>query len=69
MASKWRVRYAGRRLIGLDEPGSRAALPKYTAETTRRILRVLDLKPPDGHARWSRPLIAAALGDIDVQQV
>jgi transposase len=68
-ASKWRVRYAQHRLAGLDETGNRGAEPKYTAETTRCILRVLDLKPPDGHARWTGPLIAAALGDVDVQQV
>lgn len=68
-ASKWRVRYAERRLAGLDETGNRGAEPKYTAETTRRILRVLDLEPPDGHGRWTGPLIAAALGDVDVQQV
>lgn len=68
-ASKWRVRYAEHRLAGLDETGNRGAEAKYTTETTRRILRVLDLEPPDGYARWTGPLIAAALGDVDVQQV
>jgi transposase len=47
-ASKWRVRYAERRLAGLDETGNRSSTPKYTTDTTRRILRVLDLRPPDG---------------------
>jgi len=37
-AWKWRVRYAERRLAGLDETGNRGVDPKYTAETTRRIL-------------------------------
>ena len=68
-ASKWRVRYSKHRLAGLDETGRRGAAAKYTRETTRRILRVLDLRPPDGYARWTGPLIAAALGDVDVQQV
>lgn len=68
-ASKWRVRYAERRLAGLDETGNRGNTPKYTTDTTRRILRVLDLRPPDGHGRWTGPLIAKALGDVDVQQV
>jgi transposase len=68
-ASKWRVRYAGQRLAGLDETGNRGNEPKYTADTDRRILRVLDLRPPDGHGRWTGPLIAKALGDVDVQQV
>jgi transposase len=66
-ASKWRVRYAERRLAGLDETGNRGNAPKYTADTTRRILRVLDLRPPDGYGRWTGPLIARALGDV--QQV
>jgi transposase-like protein len=36
--SKWRVRYAEKRLAGLDETGDRGAEPKYTAETNNRIL-------------------------------
>lgn len=68
-ASKWRVRYAARRLGGLDETGDRGAEPKYTAATDKRILRLLDQSPPKGYARWSGPLLAAALGDVDVQYV
>jgi transposase len=68
-ASKWRVRYAERRLAGLDETGNRGNTPKYTTDATRRILRVLDLRPPEGYGRWSGPLIAKALGDVDVQHV
>jgi transposase len=68
-ASKWRVRYSARRLAGLDETGNRGNEPKYSADTDRRILRVLDLTPPPGHGRWTGPLIAKALGDVDVQQV
>jgi len=68
-ASKWRVRYAEKRLAGLDETGNRGAEPKYTAATGRRILALLDEPPPQGYARWSGPLLAAALGDVDVQYV
>ncbi len=68
-ASKWRVRYAARRLAGLDETGKRGAKPKYTAETNKRILRALDGPPPEGYGRWTGPLIARALGDVDVQHV
>ena len=68
-ASKWRVRYAERRLVGLDETGNHGNAPKYTADVARRILRVLDLRPPDGYGRWTGPLIAKALGDVDVQHV
>lgn len=68
-ASKWRVRYAAHRLAGLDETGNRGAEPKYTAETDRRILTVLDGPPPAGRGRWTAPLISAALGDVHEQYV
>ena len=40
--SKWRVRYAEKRLAGFDETGDRGAEPRYTAETGKRILALLD---------------------------
>ena len=68
-ASKWRVRYAARRFAGLEETGARGAEPKYTAESGRRILAVLDGPPPAGHGRCTAPLIARALGDVHEQYV
>lgn len=68
-ASKWRVRYARSRLAGLDERGKRGAEPKYTIETGRRILAVLDGPPPAGHGRWTARLIAAVLGDVHEQYI
>jgi Homeodomain-like domain len=50
-ASKWRVRYARLRLVGLDETGERGAEPKYTAQTDKRILAVLDHSVPAGYGR------------------
>jgi transposase len=68
-ASNWRVRYAEQRRAGLDETGERGPKPKYTPDTDRRILAVLDSAPPAGFARWTGPLITRALGDVDVQYV
>src|ERR1700741_4548153 len=68
-ASKWRVRSAEKRLAGLDETGDRGAEPKYGPETDKRILALLDQPPPAGHSRWTGPLLAAELGDVDVQYV
>jgi len=68
-ASKWRVRFAEQRFAGLDETGERGPQPKYTPDTDRRILAVLDGAPPSGFARWTGPLIAKALGDVGVQYV
>ena len=59
----------GHRLAGLDETGERGAEPKYTAVTDKRILATLDTPVPAGYARWTGPLIAAVLGDVDVQYV
>ena len=67
--SRWRVRYAERRMAGFDETGNRGAEPKYTAETDKRILKVLDGPPPRGFARWTGKLIAQALGDVSDQYV
>lgn len=68
-ASKWRVRYAEKRRGGLDETGERGAEAKYTAATGKRILALLDQPPPAGFARWSGPLLAKRLGDVDVQYI
>jgi hypothetical protein len=54
---------------GATSTGDRGAEPKYTAETGKRILALLDRPKPKGYARWSGPLLAAALGDVDVQYV
>src|SRR5262245_39736295 len=71
-ASKWRVRYAEKRLAGLDESGDRGAEPKYGPETDRRILaffgsvaagraRALDRPPAGGGTRRCRCSICLAL--------
>src|SRR5207245_9072670 len=43
--------------------------PIYTKTTDKRILKLLDKPPPQGFARWTGPLLAEALGDVDVQYV
>src|ERR1700761_7877496 len=46
-ASKWRVRYANKRMAGLGETGDRGNEPKYGPEHGQRILALLD-KPTAG---------------------
>ena len=58
-----------RKVDGLDETGDRGGEPKYTAETDKHILAMLDQPMPKGYTRWSGPLLAAALGDVDVQYI
>src|SRR5512144_1362127 len=67
--STWRGRFARDGLVGLTDKPRPGPAPKYTRETGRRILAVLEREPPSGFARWNGPLIAAELGDVHEQQV
>src|SRR3954468_8863136 len=65
----WRGRFARERLDGLEDL-PRSGTPRiYSDATDKRIRAVLDRPPPKGFARWNGPLIAKALGDVDVQYV
>ena len=66
---KWRGRFAGQRLAGLEDSPRSGAPPLYGDEAERRILAVLDEPAPDGYACWNGPLIARRLGDVSVHQV
>jgi transposase len=67
--SKWRRRFAERRLEGLRDAPRPGQPRRYTAATERRILAALDAPPPAGHARWNGRLLAQALGDVRPHQV
>src|ERR1700731_2030082 len=69
IVSLWRHRYADLGLEGLQEKPGPGNQPIYTKATDKRILRLLDKPPPEGFARWTGPLLAGALGDVDVQYV
>jgi transposase len=69
IVSLWRHRYAEQGLEGLEDKPRPGKKPIYTKATDRRILALLDKPPPEGFARWSGPLLAAAFGDVDVQYV
>src|SRR6202166_5014526 len=67
IVSLWRHRYAD--LGGLQDKPRPGKQPIYTKATDKRILRLLDKPPPEGFARWTGPLLAEALDDVDVQYV
>src|SRR4051795_7089633 len=69
IVSLWRHRYADHGLEGLQDKPRPGKQPIYTKATDKRILRLLDKPAPEGFARWTGPLLAGALGDVDVQYV
>jgi transposase len=69
IVSLWRHRYADHGLEGLRSKPLPGRQPIYTKATDKRILKLLDRRPPAGYARWTGPLLAGELGDVDVQYV
>ena len=69
IVSLWRHRFADHGLDGLEDKPRPGKEPIYTKATDKRILALLDKPPPAGFARWTGPLLAEALGDVDVQYV
>lgn len=69
IVSRWRHGYADHGLAGLKDKPRPGKKPLYTSATDKRILELLDQPPPAGFGRWTGPLLARALGDVDVQYV
>ncbi|WP_369726255.1 IS630 family transposase [Bradyrhizobium sp. LLZ17] len=69
IGSLWRHRYADHGLEGLQDKPRHRKQPIYTKATDERILKQLDKPAPQGFVRWTGPLLAEALGDVDVQYV
>src|SRR3979411_2680988 len=69
IVSLWRRRYADHGLEGLQDKPRPGKQPIYTQATDKRILKCWYNPRPEGSARWAGPLLAGALGDVDVQYV
>lgn len=67
--SQWRGRFAKNRLAGLEDLPRSGRQARYRLEDERRVLKLLEDKPPEGYARWNGRLVAAALKDISTAQV
>ena len=67
--SEWRVRFAAKRLAGLQDAPRPGKPKRYDENTELRILKQLDEDPPPGHATWTGKLVANALGDVSKHQV
>lgn len=62
LVSKWRGRMARHGLAGLGDAPRSGQPRRYTAQTERRVLALLDEPPPSGHATWTASLVAERLG-------
>src|SRR5262249_16396351 len=69
IVSLWRHRFADHGLEGLKDKPRPGKKPIYTKATDTRILALLDEPPAKGFARWTGPLLAERLDDVDVQYV
>jgi transposase len=69
IVSNWRRRFAEHSLGGLKDDPRAVKQRIYGKATNKRILALLEKPPPAGYARWTGPLLAKALGDVDVQYV
>src|SRR5271165_411735 len=69
IVTNWRRRFAEEGLAGLKDRPKAGKEPIYGPATNKRILALLDKRPPWGYARWTGPLLAKELGDVDVQYV
>lgn len=67
--SKWRQRFASHRLLALSDAPRSGKPHKYTVETEKRVLAMLDQPAPEGYAQWNGALLAAALKDISADHV
>ena len=69
IVSHWRRRFAEHGLGGLKDRLAGRQEADLRPATNKRILALLEKPPPQGYARWTGPLLAKALGDVDVQYV
>src|SRR3974377_851395 len=69
IVSKWRHRFADHGLAGLNDRPRASKKAIYRQATHRRSPARIDKPPPPGYARWTGPLLAMALQDVDVQYV
>ena len=67
--SKWRQRFVQSRMAGLSDAPRSGKPNKYTEDTEKRVLKMLDESPPKGFSQWNGKLLAQALRDVSEDQV
>jgi transposase len=69
MVAQWRKRFAESRIEGLQDAPRSGKTPRYSKDTERRILALLDDEPPTRYSSWTGPLVASQLGDVSADHV
>ena len=67
--SKWRQRFGTHRLLGLGDAARSGKPAKYDSDTEKRVLGLLDQKPPQGYSQWNGRVLSQALPGISKHQV
>ena len=67
--SKWRTRFARQGLAALQDRPRPGKPARYTEDTQRRVLAMLDRPPPEGYAAWNGRLLAQELADVSAHYV
>lgn len=67
--SKWRQRFARKRLAGLSDAQRKGKPKTYDQATEKRILSLLDTVPPSGYSQWNGRLLSQSLADVSDDQV
>jgi len=66
---KWRSRFIQSGLAGLEDLKRTGKPREYDAAIEKKILRLLDAKPPEGYSSWNGNLIAEHLGNVSADFV
>jgi transposase len=67
--SKWRQRFAAKRLEGLGDAARSGKPAKYDKATEKRVWALLDESAPKGYSQWNGRLLAEALPGVSKDQV
>lgn len=61
---KWRNRFSRLGLAGLEDMKRTGKPKEYNASMEKKILHLLDEKPPEGYSSWNGNLIAKRMGTV-----
>lgn len=66
---KWRRRFLEKGIAGLHDAPRPGPERKYDQSTQKRILKMLDEKPPEGYGSWTGSLLSEELEDVSKDQI